>query len=149
MSSKLKVEFIEPNETLSLRHRVLKPQQKIEDVEYPGDHTSTSFHLGIRNSGTIVCVGSLFLENLTDFKDENQYRLRGMATEADLRGKGYGKALLEEAERIIRQRGATLIWCYAREKAIDFYKSCGLECHGSFFDVPGVARHKVMFKNLI
>ena len=149
MKKEFKIEIIDTKDTYSLRHRVLRSHQKIEDVEYPGDHTSTTFHLGLKDNKTIVCVGSLFLESFTAFTDERQYRLRGMATDPDFRGKGGGKALFDEAEKIIRQRGATLLWCYAREKAFGFYRRCGMEFHGDFFDVPQIGRHKVMFKPLI
>lgn len=144
----MKIDFITPEETYDLRHRVLRPHQKIEDCMYPGDHTATTFHLGIKEGKTMVCIGSLYLEKHTDFTDQSQYRLRGMATDPDFRGKNFGRKLVAEIEKILTQRSATLLWCYGRQKAFDFYTKVGFQFHGAFFDLPGIGQHKVMFKHL-
>jgi ribosomal protein S18 acetylase RimI-like enzyme len=144
----MKVDFIKPEETHELRHRVLRPHQKIEDCNYPGDNTATTFHLGIKENETLVCIGSLYLETNTEFTEPDQYRLRGMATDPDFRGRNFGRKLIDEMEKILTQRGATFVWCYAREKAFDFYTKVGFKIHGPFFEVPGIGRHKVMFKHL-
>ena len=145
---KTQVEIIHPEDTYDLRHRVLRPHQPIADCQYPGDFTGTTFHLGIKGSETFVCIGSFFLEKHMDFQDDTQIRLRGMATDPLLKGKGFGRTLIQAAEEILLQRSAPFIWCYAREKAFDFYTKVGFKFHGPFFELPGIGRHKVMFKHL-
>jgi GNAT superfamily N-acetyltransferase len=145
---KQQVEIIRPEDTYDLRHRVLRPHQPIADCHYPGDFTGTTFHLGVRNSGTLVSIGSFYLEKHLDFNQDTQIRLRGMATDPLLNGKGFGRLLMVEADKICAQRSAPFIWCYAREKAFDFYTRVGFKFHGPFFELPGIGRHKVMFKHL-
>jgi len=145
---KTHVEIIRPEETYDLRHRVLRPNQTIAECQYPGDFTGTTFHLGIKSPEGFACVGSFYLEKHTDFEDATQVRLRGMATDPTLKGKGLGKSLIQEAEKILLQRSAPFLWCYAREKSFDFYTKVGFKFHGPFFELPGIGRHKVMFKHL-
>ncbi len=140
--------MIRPEETYDLRHRVLRPHQTLKDCQYPGDFTGTTFHLGAKSNGALVCIGSFYLERNTEFQDTSQIRLRGMATDPLSKGKGFGRLLIEEAQRILIQRSAIFLWCYAREVAFDFYTKVGFQFHGPYFELPGIGRHKVMFKHI-
>ena len=142
------VEIIRPEDTYGLRHRVLRPHQTLADCAYPGDFTGTTFHLGVKTPETIVCIGSFYSEKHIDFKEPVQIRLRGMATDPVARGKGFGRSLILEAEKILMQRSAPFLWCYARKNAFDFYTKVGFKFHGPYFEIPGIGPHKVMFKHL-
>jgi GNAT superfamily N-acetyltransferase len=144
----MKIEFIKPPDTYFLRHSILRPHQPMEQCHYPGDFTGTTFHLGASQGGAILAVGSFYLERNLGFEEKDQFRLRGMATSSEVRGQGFGKVLLDEGKEILRQRGATLLWCNAREVAFDFYTKVGFSFHGPTFDLPEIGRHKVMFIRL-
>jgi ribosomal protein S18 acetylase RimI-like enzyme len=144
----MKAKFITPEETYSLRHSVLRPHQDIIDCHYPGDHTGTTFHLGVFDNDKIISIGSYYREVNTEFPQADQYRLRGMATHPDYRKKGYGAILMAEGDKILKDRSISRIWCYAREVAFHFYSKVGFTFHGPIFDIPGIGAHKVMFKDL-
>ena len=52
-------------------------------------------------------------------------RLRQMAVLNDLQGKGIGRALMNFAENIARDRGYKIIIMHARKNAIGFYEKMG------------------------
>ncbi len=52
-------------------------------------------------------------------------RLRQMAVLNDLQGKGIGKALMNFAENLARDRGYTRITMHARKNSIGFYEKMG------------------------
>jgi ribosomal protein S18 acetylase RimI-like enzyme len=139
---------IRPEDTWSLRHRVLRPHQTLADCDYPGDRDPANFHLGVldttRAPNTVVCIGTFHAELNHELPGTHHYRLRGMATEPELRGQGLGALLLRDAFTRLKQRGADHLWCHAREGAIAFYTKLGFMSHGELFDVPGIGRHLVM-----
>lgn len=139
---------IPPEDTWSLRHRVLRPHQTLADCDYPGDRHPANFHLGVLDTTpsphAVVCIGTFHAEQNPDLPGAHHYRLRGMATEPHLRGQGLGGLLLRDAFERLRQRGADRLWCHAREGAIAFYTRLGFLGHGELFEVPGIGRHLVM-----
>jgi ribosomal protein S18 acetylase RimI-like enzyme len=70
------------------------------------------------------------------------------ATEED-QGKGFGKLLLQKAERILSDKGIQIIWCNARINAMEFYKKLGYQVMGKEFEVAEVGPHFKMYKALI
>ncbi len=60
-------------------------------------------------------------------------RLRQMAVLNDLQGKGIGKALMQFAENLARDRGYTKITMHARKPAIGFYEKMGYTTMGEEF----------------
>lgn len=139
---------IRPEDTWSLRHRVLRPHQTLADCDYPGDRDPANFHLGVLDTARIppavVCIGTFHAERNPDLPGMHHYRLRGMATAPELRGQGLGALLLRDAFERLRERGADRLWCHAREGAIAFYTGLGFLGHGELFEVPGIGRHLVM-----
>ncbi len=139
---------IRPEDTWSLRHRVLRPHQTLADCDYAGDRDPVNFHLGVINTATtpptVVCIGTFHAERNQELPGTRHYRLRGMATEPLLRGQGLGALLLRDAFKRLKELGADHLWCHAREGAIPFYTKLGFSAHGELFDVPGIGRHLVM-----
>src|SRR4028118_1552050 len=60
-------------------------------------------------------------------------RLRQMAVSNDLQGKGIGKALMNFAENLARDRGYKKITMHARKNAIGFYEKLGYSTLGAEF----------------
>jgi GNAT superfamily N-acetyltransferase len=75
-------------------------------------------------------------------------RLRQMAVLKNLQGKGIGRALMQFAENIARDRGYRKITMHARKTATGFYEKLGyIISGGEFMEVT--LPHVVMEKRLI
>ncbi len=74
-------------------------------------------------------------------------RLRQMAVLNDLQGKGIGRALMNFAENIARDRGYRIVRMHARSHAVGFYEKVGYRILGDQF-VEVTIPHYVMEKKL-
>lgn len=74
-------------------------------------------------------------------------RLRQMAVSNNLQGKGIGRALMNFAENIARDRGFKKLTMHARKTAIGFYERLGYEVCGNEFQEVTIP-HYVMEKKL-
>ncbi len=124
-----------------LRHRVLRPGQAFLETRYPGDDAGV--HFGAFDGDRLVGIASLYEEDRVD-GPAGGWRLRGMATDPDVRGAGYGAALLVACVEQVAGAGGTELWCNARMVAVGFYRKGGFEVVSEEFDVPGIGPHVVM-----
>ena len=74
-------------------------------------------------------------------------RLRQMAVINDLQGKGIGRALMQFAENLARDRGYRRITMHARKNALGFYEKMGYRKVGEEFNEITIP-HYVMEKEL-
>jgi GNAT superfamily N-acetyltransferase len=74
-------------------------------------------------------------------------RLRQMAVLNDLQGKGIGRALMNFAENIARDRGYKILSMHARKNAIGFYEKMGYKVTSDEFTEITIP-HYVMEKKL-
>jgi GNAT superfamily N-acetyltransferase len=140
---------IEAAETLSLRYRVLRPQQSLEDCAYPLDGAPESYHLGCIMAGDLVGVASVYHEAPVGEHDPHAWRLRGMAVQEGARGYGIGRMLLEGiVEHVAGQDGAALLWCNARVSATGFYEAAGFAVRGEVFDLPPLGPHVILARQV-
>jgi GNAT superfamily N-acetyltransferase len=79
--------------------------------------------------------------------DPNTVRLRQMAVLNNLQGKGIGRALMQFAENIARDRGYRKIIMHARKTAAGFYEKLGYQVTGDEFTEVTLP-HYVMEKDL-
>jgi GNAT superfamily N-acetyltransferase len=75
-------------------------------------------------------------------------RLRQMAVLNDLQGKGIGRALMNFAENLARDRGYKILSMHARKNAVGFYEKMGYNIEGDEF-IEVTIPHFVMVKKLI
>ena len=80
-------------------------------------------------------------------EDFQTVRLRQMAVLNDLQGKGIGRALMQFAENLARDRGYKKITMHARKNAIGFYEKMGYRKQGDEFTEITIP-HYVMEKEL-
>jgi ribosomal protein S18 acetylase RimI-like enzyme len=80
-------------------------------------------------------------------QDPATVRLRQMAVLNNLQGKGIGRALMQFAENIARDRGFHKITMHARKTAIGFYEKLGYRVCGQEFEEVTIP-HYVMEKLL-
>lgn len=104
-----------------LRYRILRQpwNQPIGSEKNEGD--STGIHLALFESGIIKAVARL------DISGEKVSQVRFVAVEEACQGKGLGKLVMNEVEKIAISRGDTLLILHAREVALPFYKKQGYQ----------------------
>ena len=141
-----RISKISPQETYPLRKEVLRRGTTLSH-EMAGDLDASTLHLGLFVSDELVSIASFMAASHEDLEGI-QYQLRGMATAPGHRGKGYGRLLVLEAEKLMQKRGVELLWCNARLVALDFYAKLGYQSMGEMFDVPQIGPHYAMYKRL-
>jgi predicted GNAT family N-acyltransferase len=75
------------------------------------------------------------------------FRLRQMVVAPAWRGQGWGRRLLEEAERALWERGAVRLVLHARLPAVAFYRRMGFRETGDVFMEVTIS-HQCMVKDL-
>lgn len=142
------IKLINPEEVIAVRQPVLREGKPIEACVFEGDNLPSTFHVGIFINGSLVGVVS-FMENKHPFFDEeNQYQLRGMAVLEPYQFKGLGYEILKYGEALLIKKGIKMVWCNAREIAVDFYRKNNYSIKGDPFLIPEIGVHYVMQKNL-
>jgi GNAT superfamily N-acetyltransferase len=148
LSPTLRVAAIAAAQTRPLRQRVLRPQQRADELVFPGDDAPHTVHLGGFLGQDLVAVASAYREPPPGEDNPGAFRLRGMAVEAPLQGRGHGGVLLDAVLEHARTRGGELLWCNARVDASAFYRSRGFAVDGAAFDIPGIGPHYLMRRSL-
>lgn len=132
-----------------LRSKVLRNGKSFEFCKYSEDHDPLSIHVGIVLKDRIISIAS-FLPIVLNKEDlnQNQFQLRGMATDPEFQGTGAGGKLVRFAETLLKNRGADLIWFNAREKAFPFYERLGYKELDRKITVSEFGPHKIMWKKI-
>ncbi|WP_316817490.1 GNAT family N-acetyltransferase [Pedobacter nyackensis] len=139
------IKYISTGDTLDLRNRVLRNNAGIDKSIFPTDGNDGNFHLGRFIGHKIVSVATFYPEDCVEIGDGG-FRLRGMATDPDFSGNGYGAELIKFAINELRSVNASYIWCHARSSAVGFYKKLGFEVISDEFEVQGIGPHFKMSK---
>jgi GNAT superfamily N-acetyltransferase len=142
----MKATLIPLEATIPLRLRVLRPGGTEADCHFPSDDVPGAFHVGTFHEEQCVAVGSFSAEAHADLPAQRPYRLRGMASAPEVRGRGAGRVLLDHAVELLGQRGCDVLWCNARVAAIPFYERMGFIGMGPLFDIPGIGPHQMMHR---
>ncbi len=148
-----KIRALEPEETIAIRHSVLRPNQSIEQCRYAGDREPTTFHIGaVCDDGEVVGIATVLRcdeSRYSQFSSLRQFRLRGMAVVPSFQRQGIGTNLLNACLKEAMRRECQIFWCNARLAAVDFYVRCGLAIlNDAPFDIDGIGPHHVMFKQV-
>ncbi len=89
-------------------------------------------------------LGCCFLSRV----DKDTVRLRQVAVQNNLQGKGIGASLMNFAENIARDRGYKKVMMHARKSTIHFFEKQGYKTEGDEF-INLTIPHLVMKKKLI
>jgi predicted GNAT family N-acyltransferase len=144
------VEVADAAVTSELRRAILRPDWPAGSRMH-GDDEPGAVHLAARAvDGVVVGACVVLPRPCPAFPDETAaWQLRGMATAAAMRGTGVGTALTEAAVGAVLARGGRLLWCDARETAIDFYRARGFTGTGEVYAHPETgAPHLLMYREL-
>lgn len=137
----LLIQPIAAQQTHQLRHQILRPHQSLQEMEFPNDQAPYVFHLGAIQEGQIVGIVSVYPESQTGQIPSQDWRLRGMAVDLNLQGRGIGALLVKAVMDQCRTRGGGLLWCNARTPAVPFYEKLGFTKVGQEFEIEGIGPH--------
>jgi predicted GNAT family N-acyltransferase len=139
--TRVTVEEVTPEVTYELRGAILRPNGG--EITWEGDEDPATFHLGARSADGRVVGVVRFSPAPCPWRPlaAAPWQLRGMATDAAVRGSGAGRALLAGGLERVTARGGDLVWCDARVTAAGFYARMGFTVVTDEFDKPGIGPH--------
>ncbi|MEE9349797.1 MAG: GNAT family N-acetyltransferase [Flavobacteriaceae bacterium] len=139
----MEIRLIKPTETYFLRQKVLKTSNKYE-YKYQNDSEISTKHYGAFIDSINIGIVSIMKNKHTLFNGI-QVQLRGMAIAKTHQGNGIGLELIEFVLKDLNLKTDTILWCNAREQAVDFYKKKGFKIKGKRFFIENVCFHYLMF----
>lgn len=144
-SDNVDIQVVEPGVIRPMRQRVLRPHQPIEAMVYPGDDAAGTFHLAAAGpAGRVLGIASFYIDSHPLEPMPGDWRLRGMAVEPTLQGKGLGGRLVQAGLEHIREQAGKRLWCNARVSAQGFYTKLGFTIQGEVFEIKPIGPHNVM-----
>jgi ribosomal protein S18 acetylase RimI-like enzyme len=150
------VEFVPAWTTWPLRQEVLRPGRAVRDCVYPGEDDRRVAHAAalrrdMASGGDIVvlAVGVVMPEAPPwDAGRPRSWRVRGMATSPEMRGRGLGGLVLDLLVGHVTAHGGDLVWCNARTPALSLYERAGFGPRGEVFELPEIGPHLVMWRTV-
>ena len=139
------VKEISYRDCYDLRLKVLKRKEWDYDYQYAGDDDQTTFHLGIYRDNQLVTIASFFANSNEHIQAQNPVQLRGMATDYAFQGQGFGRVMIQAAISELTKRKHDVLWCNAREEAVNFYEKIGFKISSARFEIPRVGPHFIMY----
>ena len=107
------------------------------------DKENESIHLFAHENGIPMGVCRI------QFNDNEIAQVRFMGVSESARGKGIGRLLLLEAEKITRENGRKKIILQARDYAVKFYENCGYKITEKTFLLWESIQHYLMEKSVV
>ncbi|HET9058325.1 MAG TPA: GNAT family N-acetyltransferase [Acidimicrobiales bacterium] len=145
--------------TLALRQEVLRPHQRAEELVLGSAGVPGAVNVAaITAGGEVVGTARVAPEEVPRQMSpvlkaakvlglsEAQWRMRCVATRADVRRGGVGTAVLAAVVAHVAASGGGLLWCNARIGAQAFYVSQGFETFGEPWDEELIGPHVVMWR---
>ena len=116
---------------LRLRHRVFVHEQGVAVAADRDGRDGEARHVVAVRNGALVGTCRVIV-------DDGLGRLGRMAVEPELRGRGLGATVLEEAERVASAAGAKRMRLHAQVAARSLYERAGYETVGETFLEEGI-----------
>ena len=127
--------------TLELRTKILRAPLGKQLSKADLDGEEDQLHFGMFDADALIaCVVIKPVENGTG-------KLRQMAVDESVQGKGIGKLIINKTEIVLREKEFDKITMAARETAIGFYQRLGYKVVGEPFLEQGI-EHIKMIKSL-
>jgi len=144
------IEVVDAATTTELRRAVLRPHWPV-GAQMHGDDDPSALHLAAKADDGSLLGACVLLPRPCPVRPDvrEAWQLRGMATAEQHRGEGVGTALTHAAVDEVNRRGGRLLWCDARESAIEFYAGLGFTGTGAIYAhaETGVP-HLMMYREL-
>ncbi len=142
----IQIKKISADETIELRHSVLRSGMPKEESVFEGDYDDDTLHLGAFNKDNLIGVITFHKKKTNTYKVHPVYRLTGLAVLDEFRGKGVGKKLVEKGIEKVSKNESVFIWCFARDFAVNFYEKLGFLLKIQQVIIPNIGSHRIMFK---
>lgn len=71
--------------------------------------------------------------------EADRVRMKRVAVDPSVQGRGIGTGLLDFCERLAEARGVRELYAHARDTAVAFYERNGYATEGDYFDEVGIA----------
>lgn len=146
MTERFTTRFITEEAGRPLRWTYLRPGSATGGSIY--DPAADAFHVGVFDQDTLVGSVSLLSEDQAGGVTPGTWRLRGMVTHPDWRGREVGTRALAFALAELQRLGAGLVWCDGRTSALRFYHRHGFQTVGEEFETPGTGPHYRLIRSL-
>jgi len=127
--------------TRALRQSVLRPHMTIDEMVE--SEPPEAFGVGAFEGDELIAVGLIGREG-----EPGDWRVRGMATAPEARGRGAGSAVLQALLRHAVQRGGRRAWASVRTPARSLYERAGFAPISDVFEVPHIGPHVIMRREL-
>ncbi|MDP9388412.1 MAG: GNAT family N-acetyltransferase [Actinomycetota bacterium] len=141
----MRVAYLDAPATHDLRRRVLRAHLPGSAVENPEDDLASTTHVGVVDDrGIVVGVATVFPQPTPHRPGARALRLRGMAVDDPVRGRGVGRLLLDAVVELARRHGYEVVWANGRDTALEFYRRHGWEVVGEGFETMALPHHVVL-----
>jgi predicted GNAT family N-acyltransferase len=132
----------EREQALALRHAVFVVEQGVPAELEPDAADAGADHVLVADpAGKVVATGRLVR------LDAGTGKVGRMAVARGARGRGAGRVVLAELERVARERGMAEVVLHAQLSARGFYDRLGYAAEGPVFEEAGI-EHVAMRKRL-
>lgn len=128
--------------TLPVRQQVLRPHQTVAELRQADDDGPLTANFAAYAGDEVIGTATVRAED-SPWKEPG-WRLRGMATVEQCRGRGVGRALLDRVITHVSELGGGLLWCNARIPAVAFYQRAGFATRGEPWQDPQIGPHILM-----
>lgn len=137
------IEFNSPEQkaSIALRRKILRIPLGLDFTAEELESEADQVHIGCFDGRLIIGILILVKSNADTLK------MRQVAVDDTLQGKGIGKQLVAFAEQWSRANGFRNMLLHARETAVPFYLSMQYETIGERFEEVGIPHFK-MFKKI-
>jgi len=146
MTEAFAIRFITEEDGRPLRWTYLRPGMPKGGTIY--DRAPDAVHVGAFAGESLIGSASLLLEDQSSGVTPGVWRLRGMITHPDWRGRDVGGRVLAFGIAELERRGASLVWCDGRTGALAFYRRHGFQPVGAEFETPGTGPHYRLLRSL-
>lgn len=124
----------------TLRYDILRKPLGKEPGSERNEGDDSGIHIAFYFMDELAAIARL------DQASENIGQVRFVASAEKFRGKGFGKAVMIEAERLSKERGDTHMILHARDYAVDFYLSLDYHIVEKSYKLFDVLQHYLMEK---
>ena len=130
------------NDYYTLRWKILRKPWNQPQGSEQDEQENNSFHLmAVEGSAVIGCCR-------LQLNSKTEGQIRYMAVDDTRQGKGIGKQLIKEMEKVAINKGCKKIILEARENAVEFYKQNGYKIEKESYLLFNEIQHYTMVKDL-
>ncbi|WP_420965397.1 GNAT family N-acetyltransferase [Bradyrhizobium sp. B120] len=133
---------------LKLRHELLRPDRKPEELVSQADISDMAIHLIATINGQTAGMLSAGPEPCPFNPCDNSWRLRGLAVIESARRRGVATALLKSVIARSHAKGARALWGLTRMAAVATHIRLGFETIGEPYEIPPTGPHCSTFVRL-